>query len=113
MTYKHKRTGDIITTEQLKSMLEEGCVAVFVSDYNICAKEPAPVYSYRIKDIPFSEDWEEVSTSVALSTKELEVLVGALGYSGLANADEEIGDIASKLTKHLHKVKHNFEFIEG
>ena len=121
MTYKHKRTGQTITTEQLIEMLKGGnevlrvghvvadnwIGAVCVSDKEFRKVE---TYTYRINDIPFSADWEEVKIGIELSSHELEVLIGALGYSGLASENAELGDVVTKLVGHYHKQHHNFEF---
>lgn len=122
MTYKHKRTGQKITTEQLIEMLKGGNEVLRVGHVTtdnwigaVCVSDQqfrkADIFTYRINDIPFSADWEEVKVGIELSSHELEVLIGALGYSGLASENVELGDVVTKLVSHYHKQRHNFEFM--
>ena len=107
IAYKHKQTGCIVTTEELKVHLQK--------DYRLVFNKVEPIfpfsleeeirqvkkYEYNIKDIPFSEDFIAFELDNEFDVRELSYLIHML------NVDMYKPDFASDITNKLVRKKEN------
>lgn len=90
MYYKHKETGATILYEEvIKRGRDLGCISLHVMGSKVqpdwTIRDPYEefqninTWTYKCKDIPFSDDWVLVSTEIDLSVAETYEILNCIG----------------------------------
>lgn len=117
ITYVHKETGMRFTREYLKECLEaKPNNTLYISNsravFHLGENSIPVTYEYRIKDIPFSDEFEVEHSQNTFSIEELDLTIHAIQMLPVRNKTTE--DLRTKFINMFEiKRKEDFENKRG